>query len=384
MIFHFRRRFAAVFVVLCAALLLSGCGQSAGIYRNYRAVEDLQIVQTLGIDLEPDGLITVTAAAAKAGDSAAPAVLSRSAKSLPEALAALQEFSQRGQLFFAHIQYLLLGQAAAEYGLEPVFDYVERDIHTRMGTDLFLIRDSSAKELMSALADGEKISELLASVKRDTELQGGSRVDSLRAAAVALGEYGAAAVCALRLTDGSDGILSDPPVLTALPDGYGILRDGSLVCFLDGEDAEILGLLTGTGGTLRRSVSDGEGCTVTLELSGGADFSMESPSRLKAAVHADAAIAAVTAAGAQITDPETLQRLADALAAELNTSAERVLSLSKTLDADFLPLAPVLRRHTDHPLPADWLQELEFQVETEVTPTHSYDLSDPPDMEETK
>lgn len=378
----FRRRCAALLLALIPALLCSGCSQSAGIYRNYRAIEDLQVVQTLGVDLEPDGRVTVTAAVAGAGDSTAPAILCRSAKSLPEALASMEDHTERGQLFFAHIQYLLLGQAMAEDELAQVFDYVERDIHTRMGTELFLIRNGSARELMAALADGEAVSALLAAVLRDTELHGDSHVSDLRTAAVALCEYGAATVCALHLTAAEDSILSDPPALTAVADGYGIFRDGRLCCFVSGEEAEALGLLTGTAGTVLRSVSDGEGGTVTLELRGSAEITAPAQGQVHAVLRLDAAVAALDTPGVRITEPDGLRRITDALAEDLNEAAVRVLSLSRTLDADFLPLAPAVRRgRSTDVLPEDWLQTVEFTVETQVVPTHSYDLGDPPESE---
>ena len=55
MMYHRLRRFfqAAVPMILLASLL-SGCGGSRSIYTNYRAIEELQTVQTLGIDLSAD------------------------------------------------------------------------------------------------------------------------------------------------------------------------------------------------------------------------------------------------------------------------------------------------------------------------------------------
>ena len=376
-----RKLYKTAVPMILLASLLSGCGGGRGIYANYRAIEELQTVQTLGIDLSADGGVTVTAAVGKAGDSGSPAVLRRTGRSIPEAIAALQDYTERGQLFFAHVQYLLLGEDMAALGLDAVFDYVERDVHTRMGTELFVLRDGQAGDLMGAMADGEKITDLLASVKRDTALRGDSHVDSLRTAAVALSEYGAAAVAALRPVPTEGSVLSDGAAFTAVPDGYAILKDGVLVSFVSGEDAEALSLLTGNLGTVSRSIPDGGG-TVTLELSGSAAFSAAEPTLTEIDVHVDAVIAAVDAPEAPVTDAAYLDRLSAAVSSELEESVLRVLELSKSLDADFLPLAPVMKRKTGRTiLPEDWLQGMEFRLHTETVMAHSYDLGKPLRME---
>ena len=368
--------------MILLASLLSGCGGSRSIYTNYRAIEELQTVQALGIDLAADGGVTVTAAVGKAGDSGSPAVLRRSGHSIPEAIASLQDYTERGQLFFAHVQYLLLGRDMAASGLDEVFDYVERDVNTRMGTELFVLRDGRAEDLMAAMADGEKITDLLSSIRRDTALRGDSHVNSLRAAAVALSEYGAVPVCALRAVPTERSVLSDGPAYTAVPDGYAILKDGVLVSFVSGKDAETLSLLTGNLGTVSHSIPDGAGGTVTLELSGSASFSAAEPTLTEVTVHIDAAIAAVDSPNAPVTDEAYLEKLSAAVSSELEESVQRLLGLSKSLNADFLPLAPAVKRKTGRTiLPEDWLQEMEFRLHTETVMAHSYEMREPLKME---
>lgn len=376
-----QRRFSAAGAAVLLSLLLSGCG-GKGIPANYRAIEDLQTVQTLGIDLDADGSVTLTAAVGKAGDSGSPAVLRRSGRSIPEAINSLQDYTERGQLFFAHVRYLVLGQDMAAFGLDAVFDYVERDVHTRMGTELFVLRDGRAEDFMQAVADGEAITNLLDAVKRDTALRGSSHVGSIRNAAVALSEYGAVPVCALRAVPTDGSIFSDAPALTVVPDGYAILKNGALVSFVSGGDAEALSLLTGNLGTVSRSIPDGAGGTVTLELSGSASISASEPTLTEITLSLDAVIAAVDAPDAPVTDAAYLEKLSAAVSAEAEEQVLRVLGLSKSLDADFLPLAPALQRKTGRTtLRSDWLQEMEFRLHTETVMAHSYDMREPLEME---
>lgn len=320
---------------LSLSLLLSGC--ASGIYANYRAVESLQTVRTLGIDRERTGSVTVSAAVDGSGEEDG-SVLSCTAADIPEALARLQELSPKGQLFFAHIEYLLLGQSMAEGGVGGVLDYIERDVHTRMATSLFILRESRADALLTALKDGAAAAELLSSVQRETELQGSSRVDSVRAAAVALGQRDACLVCAL-----------EPSGKSAVPAGYAILKGDALVGYFTGQEAEAATLLAGFPGTLSRSFPTESG-SVSLELRGSADYA-EGTVRL-----------ALNGAVAAIDPPDALPEDLEArVSAALAEEAEAVLEKARRLDADLFGPAG----------------EAPIRVRAETVLRHGFDLLPP-------
>ena len=112
----------------CAAALalslLSGCGLSRGIYSNYRPLEELQLVETLGADADEGGVLLSASAGTDAAGGGA--VRSARADALVPGLEALQDRAVRGQVFFAHTQYLVLGQGFAEAGVGgPVLVYAE-------------------------------------------------------------------------------------------------------------------------------------------------------------------------------------------------------------------------------------------------------------------
>jgi len=370
---------------LCAAaaslVLLCGCSADRGIYRNFRAIEELQTVHTLGIDHSGAG-VSVTAAVDDRDSDNAPPVVRRSGSSILRAMDQLQDYTRQGRLFFAHVRYILLGQAQAEAGLGELLDYMERDVDTRMGTFLFVLRDSTAEELLSILSGGE-ISQLLASIQRDTALQGSSHVYDVRSTAVALSEYGAAPVCALRLVPTEHSVLSDAPEYTAVPDGYGILKSGALVAFLSGSEAEAASLLAGQLGTVNRNYPLGADGHVTLELQCdrpeltpcfGADGSL---SRLEVSARVSAALAEADLPQTQVLSEPMLQQLSAAVSAELTENIRQALALSKTLNADYLSLAAALQRPGTPPLPEHWLQTVDFLVQVDTVIDHSYDMSEP-------
>ena len=363
-----------IIILLSAALmLLTGCG---GIYDNYRALEELEIVGTLGLDRDLHGL-TLSAAAGRDGAGQTPAVLRRSSPDLRQGMEALQDFAGDRQLFFAHTRYLLLGQDYAADGIGAVLDYVERDLHTRMGTALFVLRDERAETLLSS---GGDVTALLASAVRNARQNGSSRVSDLRSTAVALSEYGAAAVCALRTETTAGSVFSEAPERTAYPDGYAILRSGALAGFLDGGTAEVFGFLAGYPGTVTRQFHDGDGAAVTLELqrSGEPEFRVSGTAEtpvVEAFLTLNAALSAVDAPEpVTMPDVSALCRRAEN---EVSGDAEKVFSEMQALDADFLGLGGTVRRALGNAAQEGFPGNAEFRVRVEVIMDHSYDLTAP-------
>ena len=378
------RRFAALAAAL--AVLLSGCGQSRGIYSNYRPIEDLLLVRTLGIDAAGRGLVLSAAAGRPQGG--APALLRRGASSIPQGMAALQSRSPDGQLYFAHTQSIVLGEDFAAGGIGELLDFVERDIRTRMGAALYLVRGGTAEALITGAGGDRDVSEMLSTVRAETEARGDSHVFDVRETAVALSEYGAALICALRVVGAEDSVSEAPAGRAAVPDGFGILRDGALIGFLPGAQARAAGLLLGKLGTVTREIPDGAGGTVTAELScgapeisflRGADGSGDS---LRIRVAPSAVIAALDTPREDILSAAALDALAAVIDETLRRDLEAILARSRAENADFLALKRALRTQGVDPdgLPADWLQSLDVRVEVETCVRHSYDMDAPAGM----
>ena len=51
--------------IAAACLLLSGCESAVGIYSNFRATEQLLLVQVLGADISPEGGVTLSVSCSK-------------------------------------------------------------------------------------------------------------------------------------------------------------------------------------------------------------------------------------------------------------------------------------------------------------------------------
>jgi len=384
-----KRAYTIIIILLLS--LLSGCAGRRGIYANYRAVEELHLVRTLGADIAADGKIILSSAAGSAESGGAPLLLHSDGVSIPDALDALRARAIEGDLFFAHTQYVVLGQDYAEHGIEPLLDYMERNVQMRLGADLFILRGSDAVSVITGSdADGSDKTEMFGSVRRQLERRGDGHVYTVRETAAALSERGAALVCALKAEDASkDREPSESAGISVLPCGYAILRGEQLAGWAEGHTAEAISLLRGTLGHLPRSVPDGTGGSVTLEYSGRATLHAAwnadgSPAPLRVQAHLTAAIAEADSARLREMDTAALDAVSEALCAQVEEDLLGALSLSQALDADVLLLGRTLRLSSGRnfaALPADWLQQLEFDISADCEISHTYDLGNTVDTQ---
>jgi len=350
-----------IYIILLALTLLTGC--SGGIFGSYRPIEELQTVETLGLDAAPGGL-RLCCAVAKRGDTPGFTV-SGSASGIAQGLDGLRAEAETGRLFFAHTRFLLAGQSFAEDGVGSLLDFVERDVRTRMGTKLLLLRDGSAEAAVTGAGE-EGITAALDALEQEL-LRRGIPVPDVRQIAVALSEYGAAPVFALTLTE--DFQIS--------PCGYGIVGESGFVGWLDESRSEMLGLLTGQTGTLLRQIPL-EGGFVTAELSGGTCGIRYLPDA--GALEVSAALNAAVTELKDISGPEALTETVEArLAAALEAELTDLLAELAAMNADAAGFGRALRRAGTEParLPDNWLQTLDYRVSAAVTLAHSYDMGEP-------
>ena len=213
----------ALALLLAAGMLCSGCSTGA-ISSNYRAVEDLELIQTIGVDRAPEG-VCLSAATGKMGEGEAPKRMTQSGVSMLAALNQLQDRTPSAELFYAQTSYLLLGEeAAAAGGLAPLLDFIARDPDMRLSAPLFIVRGGTAQQAVMETGDDKTdVTEALAALEKDITLDGTSHAYSCTDIARALAGSGCAvvgAVACVRTPEGEGGKLALAPA------GYAIFRDG--------------------------------------------------------------------------------------------------------------------------------------------------------------
>ncbi|WP_426452664.1 Ger(x)C family spore germination protein [Paenibacillus sp. S-38] len=160
-----RQRTAFLLALLLVLPGLSGCW-------NSRELRDLAIVVGMGIDkaaggegyrlsfqIMNPGSASLGSKGGGGGDANTISVYWAEDKSL---FGALRKASQKvpRQLFFAHIQLLVIGESLAKEGLRELFDFYERSHELRLNTPVLVSRGVDAKAILNLLMPLETSSAL--------------------------------------------------------------------------------------------------------------------------------------------------------------------------------------------------------------------------------
>ncbi len=247
-----------MYILLC----LTGCSGES-LFAGRQDLERLLPIQTLGIDTAGGG-VELSVSSGIDPDEDPPLVLRTTASSIETAIQRLQEYSPRDELYYAHVQYILLGQEAAETDLEPILRWEARGPDMRMGTAMFVVKGSAAQALISASGGVSDVTEQLASLEREIRLDR-RHIYSIREIAASLAEEGCALCLAIEAASSQGTVYTDDTPGTALlPAGYAVFRDESLAGYLSQEESLGVDLLAGSIAGIRGTVEEN-----TLELVGG-------------------------------------------------------------------------------------------------------------------
>ena len=295
------KRFLSLLIIMCALPALSGC---SSIYSNYREIQQLMVVQTMGIDREKGGVQVSMAAAAEASGGG-PRRMSAQGSTITAAIDRAYKLSYEEEIFFSHVNHLLVGEAAAEEGLDAFLDYVSQSPTMRIDIPLYIVRGSTANQAVMEVGDSSKgISEVMQTVHESFASPSNSRVFTVADTINSLLRYGSALVCAVECVPSSESVSPGKSAsaqgggeqnaqqgeeqnpqqeegqnaqdktqgetpLMAVPAGYAVIRDGKLCKFIEPEEAAAVGLLTGSLPITDITVTDRNGKNASLELNQG-------------------------------------------------------------------------------------------------------------------
>ena len=295
------KRFLSLLIIMCALPALSGCGS---IYSNYREIQQLMVVQTMGIDREK-GRVQVSMAAAAEASGGGPRRMSAQGSTVTAAIDRAYKLSYEEEIFFSHVNHLLVGEAAAEEGLDAFLDYVSQSPTMRIDIPLYIVRGGTANQAVMEVGDSSKgISEVMQTVHESFASPSNSRVFTVADTINSLLRYGSALVCAVECVPSSESVSPGKSAsaqgggeqnaqqgeeqnpqqeegqnaqdktqgetpLMAVPAGYAVIRDGKLCKFIEPEEAAAVGLLTGSLPITDITVTDRNGKDASLELNQG-------------------------------------------------------------------------------------------------------------------
>lgn len=329
-------------LLLALLLSLGGCGMGGSIYANSRSVENLQIVNALGIDREEGGDVRLSSCSSLGGDADKPLLLSAAAPTLTRAMELCQDYSPKLELFYAHTGATVFGEEALRQGIGEYLDFAERETRFRPGAHLFVLRGGTAAELFEGRAGSDSgVGDMLASLEQGVRKGGRGLVTTFVDVAKSLEETDAALLCAIALRAPEDVVASEEGAETlAVPAGLAVLKEGKLLDFLPEDAARGVCFLLGktSGSTLE--LEDG-GAVVEItgsRVSYRPVWSGEKLERLEIAVKAGGAVverrASSGAEGSRAPD-----ELEDALRRKILDCVSRAVDASQNLGADFLGVA---------------------------------------------
>ena len=250
-----------LFFLIFHISLLCGCG----LLPQRREVETLRIIQTVGVDYAPGGVrLTLASAAGPSGEQAGQG-LSGTGRNLSAALEQIRAASPEQELFTGHVRSILVGQEAAEHGLDDLLSLICRSSDLRLDTPLYIVRGGSAEDLINSASEGDRgITEILLSLRAREERQPSARSSTASEIQRALLRSDSALVTALTTGEAAEGSGK-----TALPAGLAVLEGGKLSAWIEPADALGAELLCGTAGRQELNVLDLGGLPVSLELQRG-------------------------------------------------------------------------------------------------------------------
>ena len=236
------KRLLFILYVLLPAAFLSGCGASLAADRH--DVERLLLIQTMGLDSRGDG-VEMSVSTGLGAEDAPALVMSAPASGIEDAIARLQNYSPENQLFYAHVQYLLLGEEAARRELGHVIEWVDRSPTLRMDTNMLVVRGSARDAVVDTSEQSTDITQRLESMDRQARSTGWT-VYTLREIAAALAE-GNGALCLTIDTAPTDGNVFTEEMGSdaVVPVGYAMLGQEGLVDFLSPEESLGAEIITG-------------------------------------------------------------------------------------------------------------------------------------------
>lgn len=428
------KRYISILIIISSLLSLSGCG---GIHTNYREIQQLMVVQTMGLDRE-EGSVRVSMAAAAEASGNGPRRMSATGGTVSTAIRRAYELSYEEEIFFSHVNHILVGEAAAQEDMDSFLDYLCQSPELRIDIPLYIVREGTAEQAVMEVGDGSRgISEVMQAVREVFATASNSRVFTVADTISSLERYGSALVCAIRCEPGSESTPpqggssgeteesaqgeeqgqsgenmqqgqseeearqaqetgeggsqqsqkeADTPLMAGMA-GYGVIRDGKLCKYLEPELSVAVGLMTGGVPISFIAVEDMDGRPCSLEVyDGSAQLNpvWAGPGELKGLELQVEVTASVMESGSSRAEgtEEYINYLTGQLESAVSEQLSSLLQSSMQLKADFLGLAGRVERSSPENYRlmeqdfAQVLPSLELQISVSGRLSHTNDIKE--------
>lgn len=369
-------------IIILTLILLCGCS-SQNIYLDYREIDLLELIQTIGFDYENEK-ITATIASGITRESPTPTILYESADTATLALKKLQNYTEPKYIFFSHMENILIGKEAAEHSFGELLDFVQRTVDMRLDASLFILTEGNAKDaILNTAGDKAAINELLNSLKKDVTLLSEGHVFSFGDIASSLAYNGCAIVSAIETVPKKEP-LETGSNFTVASSGYAIIKEGKLAGFINTDCAKGVNLLTNQMKTDFLEIDDGKGGYISLKLifdnttvtpiyDGNVLECVDISVKLHAQIEE-------LQNPIDIYDPGTLSSFEEKLSQKEKIFIQAAINASQSMAADFMQFEKII--HIKNPIKfekiqnswADIFPDLKFNISVSSTIDRTYDI----------
>jgi len=331
-------------IIICMLLSLSACGT---IYSNFRELEQLLVIQTMGLDRLPTGIRLSLASVADNKDTTSSVRLSAAGESISVALEQIQNRSYSEDLFLANINSVLIGEKAAEEDIGQFIEFICRAPNVRIDVPIYIVKGATAEDAVMRVGTQESsISEILQGIQDNLDGRGDGKIFSVAEVAKNTERHGSALICSIVCTEPAES--QDKEALAASISGYAVIRENKLCDYLDRDEAIGTSFLTGTVGINNITVKDKFGSMVTLQINSGSSeikprWEGEQLTALDISADVSATILEISGSG-DVSDSVYEDHLTAQLEAAISDRISAALIKSKTLRADFCGLGSHVER----------------------------------------
>ena len=226
-------------------LCLPGCANAGTVYSNYRELEEMELILSLGFDSVRNGVrlsVSGSSSGAESSEESSGSKFTRlttAGTSITSAMETIQDFATKEELFYAHTQYVILGESYAKTNLAMILDYLQGTTGVRTSVPMFVVHGDTAEHLVTSTGErGSDITTTLNSTILDSRRRGDGYPFSCSEVIAAQNEHGAALMMALKVvpTQSVEPSAQEDAV-SPLPDGYAIVRDDTIIDFIPQADA---------------------------------------------------------------------------------------------------------------------------------------------------
>ena len=358
---------------------LWGCSQNR-LFANYRELDQTELIQTLGMDRRGETVSVTVASSVKPDGSYT--VFTGDAQTIARALSRIHTYPTKKFLFFGHINNIIIGSDMLN-NMADCLDFIERSTDLRLDSPFFIVRNSTAKELMREASVGNaRVTELLQPLTDESNLGSDNHVFTAKEIISVLTAEGYALAYAVTLTRDEDKVSQGRANI--IPAGYGVIKKGRVIGYIEYEDCLGVNLLINEAVNGILEIPDSLGGFVSLSLAGS---KAKVSGRYENGELSEIIISIKTSANIEqldnsidIGDEKVIEELEKRLEDHLSAYCQKAIQASRELETDFLGLGKRLSIHNPlafEKISEDWANifpNIPINVEIEVLIERTYDI----------